>query len=116
MHRAATQSLCDRGFRVVVLNPRQARDFARATGQLAKTDRVDARLLAAFGQAFPDVSATSAVATDQLRDLLVMRVALVKQRVELTKSDNWSKPCEPPVKRQRVHHCKFEQRVATKVG
>jgi transposase len=34
---------------VVIVNPRQVRDFARATGQLAKTDRIDARILALFG-------------------------------------------------------------------
>ena len=36
---------------VVVINPRQARDFAKATGQLAKTDALDALVLARFGQA-----------------------------------------------------------------
>lgn len=36
---------------VVVVNPRQARDFAKAIGQLAKTDGVDARVLAHFGEA-----------------------------------------------------------------
>lgn len=36
---------------VVVVNPRQVRDFARATGQLAKTDRIDAQVLARFGEA-----------------------------------------------------------------
>jgi transposase len=36
---------------VVVVNPRQTRDFAKATGQLAKTDAIDAHLLARFGQA-----------------------------------------------------------------
>jgi transposase len=41
---------------VVVVNPRQVRDFARATGQLAKTDRLDAAILAHFGEAIqPDV-------------------------------------------------------------
>jgi transposase len=35
---------------VVVTNPRQARDFAKATGQLAKTDRLDAHLLARFAE------------------------------------------------------------------
>ena len=34
---------------VVIVNPRQVRDFARATGVLAKTDRIDARILALFG-------------------------------------------------------------------
>ena len=38
------------GWPVVVVNPRQARDFARSMGQLAKTDRIDAQLLAQLGQ------------------------------------------------------------------
>ena len=71
LHRAVARSLRDRGVTVVVLNPRQARDVARATGQLAKTDRVDARMLVAFGEAFPNLSATPSVTEeiDQLRDL-----------------------------------------------
>ena len=41
---------------VVIVNPRQVRDFARATGVLAKTDRIDARILALFGlQVQPEV-------------------------------------------------------------
>lgn len=39
------------GLPVVVVNPRQVRDFAKALGQLAKTDRLDARVLAHFGAA-----------------------------------------------------------------
>ncbi len=39
------------GLPVVVINPRQVRDFARATGRLAKTDRIDAQILAQFGEA-----------------------------------------------------------------
>jgi transposase len=38
------------GYAVAVVNPRQARDFARAMGVLAKTDRIDARVLALMGQ------------------------------------------------------------------
>ncbi len=38
------------GLAVAVVNPRQARDFARAMGALAKTDRLDARMLAAFAR------------------------------------------------------------------
>jgi transposase len=41
------------GLPVAVVNPRQVRDFARATGRLAKTDRIDAAVLAAFAQAVP---------------------------------------------------------------
>lgn len=42
--------LVQAGLPLVVMNPRQVRDFARATGKLAKTDRIDAHLLALFGQ------------------------------------------------------------------
>jgi transposase len=38
------------GYGVAVINPRQARDFARALGQLAKTDRIDAHILAQLGE------------------------------------------------------------------
>lgn len=44
--------LVDRGHRVAVVNPKRVRDFARALGAQAKTDRIDARLLARFGEAF----------------------------------------------------------------
>jgi transposase len=46
-------ALASRELPVVVVNPRQVRDFARATGQLAKTDRIDAQVLARFGEAIP---------------------------------------------------------------
>ncbi len=38
------------GFAIAVVNPRQARDFAKSMGHLAKTDRIDARSLAEFAQ------------------------------------------------------------------
>ena len=43
-------ALAAAGLPVVVANPRQVRDFAKATGQLAKTDRLDANLLALFAE------------------------------------------------------------------
>src|SRR2546426_6297886 len=46
LERAATSALAAAGLPVVVVNPRQARDFARATGQLATTEALDARALA----------------------------------------------------------------------
>src|SRR6058998_891509 len=48
LERLVTSALATAGLPVVVVNPRQARDFARATGQLAKTDALDARALAHF--------------------------------------------------------------------
>jgi transposase len=47
---AAVASLAAAGLPVVVVNPRQVRDFAKATGTLAKTDRVDAQILALFAE------------------------------------------------------------------
>ncbi len=84
MHRALPQSLHARGFSAVVVNPRQARDFAKAAGALGRTDRVDARILAAFGAAFPDMQATApaSAAIDRLRDMLVLRDRLVARRAE----------------------------------
>jgi transposase len=38
------------GIAVAIVNPRQVRNFARATGRLAKTDRLDAEVLARFGE------------------------------------------------------------------
>lgn len=45
---AVVSALGAAGIPVVVVNPRQVRDFARATGQLAKTDQIDAQILARF--------------------------------------------------------------------
>ena len=46
----AVAALAAAGLPVVVVNPRQVRDFAKATGQLAKTDRIDAGVLALFAE------------------------------------------------------------------
>jgi len=48
--RAVAAVLAAAGLPVVVVNPRQTRDFARATGRLAKTDEIDAGVLALFGE------------------------------------------------------------------
>jgi hypothetical protein len=49
-HRPAHRTLSGWGYRVAVVNPLRARLFAEACGVLAKTDRIDARLLALLGQ------------------------------------------------------------------
>lgn len=48
------EACCDAGLWIARVNPRQARDFARATGELAKTDAIDARLLALMAGMFGD--------------------------------------------------------------
>ncbi len=49
--RPAARALAAAGIRVAVVNPRQVRDFARATGELAKTDAIDSRIIAYFAEA-----------------------------------------------------------------
>lgn len=49
-HRRVAADLLDAGYPVAVVNPRQARDFAKALGKLAKTDSIDARILAEFSR------------------------------------------------------------------
>jgi len=67
---------------VVVINPRQARDFAKATGQLAKTDQVDARVLAHFGEALqPPMRPLPDEQTRALEALLTRRRQLVDMMV-----------------------------------
>ena len=82
MHRALPQSPRARGFATVVVNPRQARDLPKAAGALGRTDRVDARILAAFGAAFPDMQATepASAAIDRLRDMPGLRDRPVARR------------------------------------
>ena len=59
---------------VSVVNPRQVRDFARSTGQLAKTDRLDAQILAHFGEAVrPAVRPLRDADTQALAALLARR-------------------------------------------
>ena len=67
-------SLVAAGIPVVVANPRQVRQFARATGQLAKTDRLDARVLALFAERIrPEVRPVPDEAARQLDALLTRR-------------------------------------------
>jgi transposase len=75
--------LAAKGLPVAVINPRQARDFAKATGQLAKTDLVDAAVLAAFARAIrPAVRPIKDVDTRELDDLVTRRRQLIDMRVQ----------------------------------
>ena len=63
---------------VVVVNPRQVRDFARATGKLAKTDALDAAVLAHFGEAVkPQVRPLRDTETQDLNSLVARRRQLM---------------------------------------
>ena len=69
-------SLNKAGFSVAMVNPRQVRDFAKSTGKLAKTDSLDARIIAHFGYAIQP--APRPVPEDQkLKALLSRRIQLL---------------------------------------
>lgn len=77
--------LVAQGLPVAVINPRQARDFAKATGQLAKTDRVDAAVLCAFARAIqPAPRPLKDTDTRELDEMVTRRRQLIAIRVQET--------------------------------
>lgn len=80
--RELVAELLSAGLPVVVVNPRQVRDFARACNTLAKTDRIDAQVLARFGHALrPEIRSFPDENAQTLQDLLARRRQLVEFRV-----------------------------------
>jgi transposase len=72
--RALTLDLVEVGYRAVVVNPRQVRDFARGIGQLAKTDAIDADVLAHFAQVVqPKPRPAPTGQTSELAELVTRR-------------------------------------------
>ncbi len=87
-----TMALAEQEIPLVVANPRQIRDFARATGRLAKTDSLDAHMLALFGQRVaPEPRPLADEPAQELRALLTRRRQLVdmlsaeRHRLDLAK-------------------------------
>jgi transposase len=80
---APATAIAGAGLRLAVVNPRQVRDFARATGRLAKTDRIDAELIGAFAQAVePQITALPDEDTRELEALLTRRAQLIAMRTQ----------------------------------
>jgi transposase len=79
---ASATALAVAGLPVAVINPRQARDFAKSLGRLAKTDRIDAAVLARFGEAVrPEPRRLSDEQTVQLQALMGRRRQLLEMIV-----------------------------------
>ena len=83
-----TGALADTGLAVVVVNPRQVRDFAKATGKLAKTDAIDAHVLAHFAEAvhptprpLPDAQTQAIAALMARRRQVVAMLVAEKNRL-----------------------------------
>ena len=82
------------GAAVAVVNPRQVRDFARATGRLAKTDRLDAEVLARFGEMVRPTPRPLPDAQAQAFEALLMRR---RQLVEMLTAEKNRRSCAPKV-------------------
>jgi transposase len=105
---AAVASLGAVGLPVVVVNPRQVRAFARATGRLAKTDRVDAEVLALFAERVrPPVRALTDEATQDLEALLLRRRQLIEM---LTAEKNRLGLARKPIRKSLTAHIRYLER------
>ncbi len=95
-------ALAAAGLPVVAMNPRQVRDFAKATGKLAKTDRIDAQVLAHFADAVrPEVRPLPDAATQELAILVARRRQLLEMRVA---EQNRSRGVPPRIRAQIREH------------
>jgi len=83
--RLAASLLAEAGLPVVIVNPRQVRDFAKSAGILAKTDAIDARVIARFAEAVkPDVRHLKDHETSELTALVTRR----RQIIEMIVAEN----------------------------
>jgi transposase len=87
------------GLAVAVVNPRQARDFAKAVGQLAKSDALDARVLARFAEVVrPAPRPLPAPEAQALSALLARR----RQVIAMLVAEQQRRPTTPPALRPRL--------------
>ena len=94
---------------VSVVNARQARDFARAQGRLAKTDRLDAQVLAEFGQRLqPAATPALSVAQRQLAELVARRQQV--QQLRSAEHNRLEHTTHPAVRRQVQRHLRGLER------
>jgi len=109
--RALVAALAAAGLPLVVANPRQVRDFAKATGQLAKTDRLDADILALFAERVrPTPRPLPAPVVQQLNALITRRRQLLDM---LTAERNRLEHAAAPIRRSLADHIRWlERRVA----
>jgi len=83
-HRAPQRAMHDAGFSVCIINPYRSRKFADALGQLAKTDRIDAKTLALFGEYMkPDITPPPSEILLELGELASARRAMIAQHTRL---------------------------------
>lgn len=92
-------ALSEAGITVVVINPRQARDYAKSVGRLAKTDAIDAQILADFAAAVhPEPRALADAQARQLKGILARR----RQLNEMITAERNRLPRAPRALHQRI--------------
>lgn len=113
-HGTLERALAQAGLPTVKVNPRQARRFAEATGKLAKTDRMDAALLARMGALLQlEARPVHDQGIAELKQLHIAREALVKDR---TATKNRGKPLTLALlKRQNTERLKHIERQITAI-
>lgn len=105
----AVTALAAAGLPLVVVNPRQVRDFAKSTGQLAKTDAIDAGLLAHFGEAVrPEPRPLPDQVTRELNALLQRRRQLIEM---LSAEENRFGGAAPAVRTSIEQHVLYLRRL-----
>lgn len=106
--RELLASLMSQGFKAVAVNPRQVRDFAKATGHLEKTDKVDARVLALFAERIrPAVRPAMDEHLQLIKDWVVRRRQLVEM---VTAEKNRSQQAKGPIRRDIQEHIEWLQK------
>lgn len=101
------------GLPLIRINPRQVRDFARSTGQLAKTDRIDALILARFAQVLkPELRPLPDKTTQELASLVTRRQQL-QDMIIAEKSRLGT--CAQAVHRQITQHITWLQKALHRV-
>ena len=95
LETAAVGMLTAQGLPVVVIKPRQVRDFAKATGKLAKTDAIDAHVIARFGESVrPEVRPLKDEETQKLSALITRRRQIVEmitaEKNRLSRTTPWT--------------------------
>lgn len=106
-----TAALASAELPVVVVNPRHVRDFARATGQLAKTDRLDATVIARFGEALkPSPRPLRDAESQALAALLTRRRQVVTM---ITSEKNRLHAASRPMRREIQRHISWLEKSLT---
>jgi transposase len=103
-HRQVHRSLIAAGIAVAVTDPFRVRAFAKAKGILAKTDRIDARVLALFAALMsPDIRPPASQALEELAELVTARNSAVAEQTAL--KNQLAAACGAFLKRQLERRC-----------